>query len=139
MNYKKFGNIWVISLDSGEEVVESLCRFCRDTKVLFGTINGIGATDNAVIGIYDSANRVYKSTMIEGDHEITNITGNISRMENDVYLHIHATLSDAENFTIGWHLTSAVIAGACELFVTAIDAEITRVFNEKTGVYSLKL
>jgi len=138
MNYKKFGNIWVISLDAGEEVVESLCRFCRDNKIMLGAIIGIGATDNAVIGIYDTAKRAYKSTMIEGDHEITNITGNISRMENDVYLHIHATLSDVENFTIGGHLTSAVISGGCELFVTAIDAEITRVFNEKTGLYSLK-
>ena len=60
-------------------------------------------------------------------------------MENDVYLHIHATLSDGENFTIGGHLTSAVITGSCELFVTAVDAEINRVFNEKTGLYSLKL
>jgi len=139
MNYKKFGNIWVISLEAGEEVVESLCRFCRDNKVMLGSISGIGATDNAVIGIYDTVNRVYKSAMIEGDHEITSINGNISRLENDVYLHIHATLSDAENFTIGGHLTSAVISGACELFVTAVDAEVTRVFNEKTGLYSLKL
>ncbi len=139
MNYKKFGSTWIIRLEKGDEVIESLCRFCRDNKVTFGMVSGIGATDNAVIGIYDTSGRVYKSTMIEGDHEITNLTGNISQMDNDVYLHIHATLSDSENFTIGGHLTSAVISGACEIFVTALDAHITRVFDDKTGLNILKL
>jgi predicted DNA-binding protein with PD1-like motif len=102
-------------------------------------VSGIGAADNVVLGIYDTSGRVYNSTMIEGDHEITNLTGNISQMDNDVYLHIHATLSDAKNFTIGGHLTSAVISGACEIFITALDAHITRVFDDKTGLNILKL
>jgi len=139
MNYKKFGNTWIISIEKGEELIESICRFCRDNKITFGMISGIGSTDNAVLGIYDASGRVYNSTMIEGDHDITNLTGNISQMDNDVYLHVHATLSDMKNLTIGGYVTSAVISGVCEIFITVIDAHITRIFDDKTGLNIFKL
>lgn len=139
MKCKKFGNTWIVSIERGEEVVESLRRFCSDNKVFLGTISGIGATDDAVLGIYDTSEKVYRSTMIKGDHEIANLSGNISQKENEVYLHIHATLSDVKNFALAGHLTSAVISGACEVFITVIDGQVTRIFDDKIGLNMFKI
>jgi predicted DNA-binding protein with PD1-like motif len=43
MKFKKFGNKWVVSINIGEEIVETLKKFCEDNQIKLGTINGIGA------------------------------------------------------------------------------------------------
>jgi predicted DNA-binding protein with PD1-like motif len=68
--------------------------------------------------------------------EITNITGNISHKDKEVYLHVHATCSRADYSCVGGHLLSARVNGACELLVDEFgDTEVGRRFDEETGLY----
>jgi hypothetical protein len=69
-----------------------------------------------------------------GDHEITSLTGNISRMNDEVYLHLHINLSDANYQTYGGHLNSAVVSATCEIVVCGLEGEIGRGFSEEIGL-----
>ena len=57
MEYMKFDDAYVVRLDRGEEIVDSLTKICDREKITLATIEGIGAADHAVIGLYMSGNR----------------------------------------------------------------------------------
>ena len=134
MDYRKFGNRYVLRLDRGEEIVGTLKKFCEDERIELGWIKGIGAVNRATIGLFDTKNRQYHSIELEGDHEITSLAGNISTLGGRVYLHLHVNLSDNDFRVRGGHLNSAVISGTGEIVIEAMTGNVDRVFNEEIGL-----
>ncbi len=134
MEAKASGNHWIVRIDKGEEIVATLEQFCRQKGIRLGTVSGIGATDHATIGLFRTRTKEYVRKEVTGDHEITSLTGNISRMEGEVYLHLHISLSDANYHTFGGHLNSAVVSATCEIVVRALDGEVDREFSEEIGL-----
>ena len=74
MEYMKFDDAYVVRLDRGEEIVESLTKICDREKITLATIEGIGAADHAVIGLYNVGEQVYHKTELNGPMEITALT-----------------------------------------------------------------
>jgi predicted DNA-binding protein with PD1-like motif len=134
MEAKASGNHWIVRIDKGEEIVATLEQFCRQKGIRLGTVSGIGATDHATIGLFRTRTKEYVRKEVTGDHEITSLTGNISRMKGEVYLHLHINLSDANYHTFGGHLNSAVVSATCEIVVRALDGEVDREFSEEIGL-----
>ncbi len=66
MEYMKFDDAYVVRLDCGEEIVESLTKICDREKITLATIEGIGAADHAVIGLYNVGEQVYHKTELNG-------------------------------------------------------------------------
>lgn len=134
MEYKKFGDKYVVRLDKGEEIIETLKKFCKEKDITLGWINGLGAVKQATIGLFETAEKEYHSIELTGDHEITSLIGNISVMDGEVYLHIHANLADASYNTKGGHLNSAVISATGEFIIGVINGVIGRKFSEEIGL-----
>ena len=100
MKAKKSGNKFIVRIDRGGEIIETLKQFCRDNYIKPGTVQGIGAANKAVIGLFDVETKKYHSTM-----------------NGEVYLHIHANLCDSENDSLGGHLNSAVVSATFEAII----------------------
>ena len=134
MKFKKIGSKWIVRIDKGEEIVETLKQFCKDNKIKLGTISGIGATDRVTIGLFNTKNKQYHSQELIGDYEITNLSGNVSTMNDEIYLHLHISLADSKYNAYGGHLNSAVISGTGEIVIEEIEDIIEREFNEEVGL-----
>ena len=134
MNYKKFDDKYVVRIDKGEEIVESLRSFCKEKDITLGSVVGLGAVDEVKIGLFETSSKEYHGTELHGDHEITNLTGNISTKDGEIYLHLHINLADSKYNTYGGHLNYAVVSGTCELVITEINGEVEREFNEEVGL-----
>ena len=130
MNYKKFGDKVFVRIDRGEEIVETLKQVCNKLSIKAGTIIGIGATDKAIIGLFDVKTKQYHSKELVGDHEIVPVCGNISTMNDEIYLHLHVNLCNAEHNSFGGHLNSAVVSATFEGVIDIIDGKIDRIFDE---------
>ena len=139
MDYKKFGEKVFVRIDSGEEIVETLTQVCKKLDIAAGTITGIGATDKAIIGLFDMKTKKYHSKELVGDHEIAPVYGNISTMNGEVYLHLHVTLGNSEHMSFAGHLTSAVVSATFEGVIDIIDGEINRTLDTNTDLNILKL
>lgn len=139
MKYRGFGERWIVRIDKGEEIVEELKRFCREKGIRAGSLTGIGATDHARIGSFKGSTREYLATEVKGDHEITNLTGNIAVLDGEVYLHLHVTLSDGDCRAFGGHLNAAVVSGTCEVAVEVFSGEMEREFDPGVGLNLYKL
>lgn len=134
MKFKKIGSKWIVRIDKGEEIVKTLKQFCKENKIKLGTISGIGATDRVTIGLFNARSKQYHSQELIGDYEITNLSGNISTMNDEIYLHLHISLADSKYNAYGGHLNSAVISGTGEIIIEEIEDIIEREFNEEVGL-----
>ena len=134
MEYKKFGNHYVVRMEKGEEIMESLKKLCLDEDIRLGSISGLGAAKEVEIGLFNTETKEYKTTVMRGMFEITSLIGNITRKENEVYLHCHINFSDASLNTFGGHLVKAVISATGEIIITKIDGEVNRRFDEEIGL-----
>lgn len=130
---------YILSLDNHVSIQEALTAFCKEKQIYCGKISGLGAINSATFRFLDPATKQYVDKTFEEQMEITNLTGNISSKDNQVYLHIHITASRRDYTCIGGHLLDARINGACELFVE--DYYLTsagRRADEETGLNMYK-
>ncbi len=138
MNFKRFGEKYVIRIDKEEKIVETLTKICVVNEIYAGMISRIGAVSKAKIGLFNSEEKRYFSTELLGDYEITSLNGNISTMNGEIYLHLHINLADEEHKTFGGHLNEAVVSATCEVIIEKIEGSIEREFDEETGLNLLK-
>ena len=134
MLYKQSGNIYMIRIDAGEEIVESLKKVCEDERIRLGRVEAIGATDHAVIGVYDLEKKEYYPEQIDEFMEIASLNGNITAMDGKPYIHLHATLADQRHVIHGGHVLEMRVGATCEMFVTVPDGEVGRQKDEGLGI-----
>ena len=132
--YRISGDKYVLSLDNHVEVSAALAAFCQELDIRCGAVYGIGAICEATFRFLDPATKQYVDKTFSEQMEITNLTGNISRKDGNVYLHLHITASRRDYTCIGGHLLTARVNGACELVVERFACEAGRRFDEETGL-----
>ena len=66
MDYRKFGSTWMLRIDVGEEIVESLKAMCAREGIRLAQVSAIGAADKASVGVYDLAEKRYHQEDLEG-------------------------------------------------------------------------
>jgi len=134
MTHKQFGNKYIFRLEKGEELVAAVKNFCKENGIKLGTISGIGAANKITLGLFKTQTKEYSPKEFAGDYELTSVLGNISQMNGEVYLHLHATIADINCQVSGGHLSSALISATFEGVIEKIDGEIGRKFNEEIGL-----
>lgn len=138
MEYRKFNNKYVVRLEKGEEVIEQITNVCKTNNIRLGSIIGIGATDNVKIGLYDVVEKTYHSNEFKDRYEIIGLNGNITRMYDEVYLHIHISVSDKEGKVYGGHMNHCYISATCEIIIDEIDGEVARSYDDEIGLNLFK-
>ena len=134
MRYKKTGPVYILRIDRGEEIVETLRRFCAEQKITLGTVQGIGAAGHVEIGLFETAIKEDHTTTLTGDFEITSLLGSITTMDGAPYLHLHANIAGASFHASGGHLSSAVVSGTCEIFIYTVNDSLERTFDADVGL-----
>lgn len=123
----------------GEKIIENLKQFCAKNKIKCGYFSGIGALGEAELAHYIVENKKYTSKILKQPLEIVNMTGNVTTMNNEVYLHCHITLSDEEMKAIAGHLKEGIIAATCEIVLVELNTAISRRYDDLTGLNLLDL
>ena len=134
MNYKRFAEKYVIRIDKGEKIVESIKKICIENNITLGIITGIGAVSKAKIGLFKPEEKKYYSTELSGDYEITSLNGNVTTMNGKIYLHLHINLADEKHKTFGGHLNEAVVSATCEVIIEKIEGKMERELDKETGL-----
>ena len=134
MEFKKFNNDYVVRLNKGENVIESLKKLCREEDIKLAGITGLGASNKVEIGVFNTNTKEYKTKVFDGMFEITSLVGNVTRKDGEVYLHIHINFGDAEGNVFGGHLVESKISATSEIIVRKIDGEVGRKLSEEIGL-----
>ena len=133
MKYTQSGNTYLLVLNKGEEIVSALTQFATETNLACATVSGIGATDDAELGVFDTFEKQYYTKQIRAMTEITALCGNVTQKDGKPYVHLHATLATMFD-VVGGHLTKAVVSATCEIFVQAFPIATNRQFDSVVGI-----
>ncbi len=139
MKHTRKGNVFVIRVDKGEDVMNSLRKFCEEQKMGAGFFTGIGALQYAEIGLFSEEDKRYAMNKIEKPLEIANLTGSVAMAENGLVIHAHATLGDEKGRVYAGHLAKGIVSVTCEIFLTVLEDELKRKEDERTGLKLLDL
>lgn len=81
-------------IEQGEDLVETLTDLCREHDVHAGQIQAIGALSHAEIARFDSKAGDYTTVFSgEGDFDLISLSGNVSRLGEQVVLRLESLLS----------------------------------------------
>lgn len=140
MVYSFDGFNYLIRLDKGERLQESLLLFVAQTKLDGAWLNGLGGALEATLGFYDLNNKQYRWQTFEGLREVISLTGNIASDEQgQPVFHLHGVLSDENYQTIGGHVKDLVAAATLELFIHRAYKPTKRKANPGVGLPLLDL
>lgn len=141
MTYRFDSYNYIVRLEKGELLVESLIKLVETQAIKAAWVNGLGGALWAELGFYDLPTKKYKWQRFDELLEITALQGNISWRGNKPALHIHGTLSGRDFKTIGGHVKEVAVAGTCEIFLHTIfgDKPLLRSLNSETGLALLDL
>ena len=139
MKSKKFDSTYVLRLDRGERIVETLTAFCAKEKIAAAHFNGLGTCRGAELGFFHMEAGAYAFQTFPGDCEITALHGNISLVDGKPHVHAHAVLGDDQFRSWSGHLKEAEVLAVCEIVLTRLKGTLVRMRNEKSGLTPLDL
>ena len=134
MEYKRFDDTYVIRMDRGEEVMTCLEDICEKEGIRLASVEAIGAVDRAVVGLYDVGEKVYHRKEFNEPMEIASLLGTVTEKDGKPYLHLHATLCDADMQTHGGHVNELRISATCEMVLRLIPGAVGRRLDDVTGL-----
>ena len=134
MQYKRFNDTYMLRIDKGEEVIQSLTEMCEKEDIRLAEVSAIGAADYAAIGVYDLGTGTYHREELPFFMEIASLAGSVTRMNNKPYIHLHTTLADQQNKTHAGHVIELRIGATCEMFVRVLPGEVIRKKDEEVGL-----
>ncbi len=102
MQSSEEGNVVMVKLSDGEDVLASLEQVCREHKVVSGAVHwGIGMLRDFEIGFF--APNGYEKKTYSDRHELVALHGSIA-MGSDPMFHIHVAVAGRDHTVIGGHL-----------------------------------
>lgn len=132
--YKQFGNKFVLNISNRAEITTAITAFVEKHDIKLGTVYGIGAVNKAVLRFYDPITKEHVDKTFSEQMEISNLSGNISQMDEKPYIHLHITLGRTDYTALTGHLLTANIHGAGEIVIEKFDGEVGRRYDDVTGL-----
>ena len=117
---------YIIRLEAGEPIIETLTAFMTSRDVGFATISAIGAMDRAEVGWWNGETREYEFHLFEEQMEILSFQGTCTLMDSKPFLHLHCMLGRHDLSVIGGHLKEGRAYPMAEVWIQAQDAEVRR-------------
>jgi predicted DNA-binding protein with PD1-like motif len=118
---------YVLRLDPGEEILASLTDFARHEGVRAGLISGLGAASDLELGFFVRGEDRYVRETLAGEHEILALTGNLSAIAGEPFVHCHILVAGEDLAARGGHLFRAVVTVTCEVQIVTDPGTIERV------------
>ena len=77
---------------------------------------------------------MYFDNVFEEPTEIVSLSGTVTRMNGEPYVHLHASAGRADGSVCGGHLKRALIGATGEIVLRPADIAVGRVRDERTGL-----
>jgi len=132
---KRLQGAYLVRLEKGEEVIQSLEQFADAYRLGFASLTAIGTFERVTLGYYDPDTRAYRNEGVEEGVEVLTMSGNISRGEDgERIVHAHVTVGRSDYATLGGHVVEATVGPTLEVIVRTATTTIRRRHDPDTGL-----
>ncbi len=129
------GDTHVLRLEKERDLLGQLTDYCKSEGINAAQITALGAVTEAVVAYYDQDEEIYKETHIDKEMEMIQATGNVSYLDEDRFLHMHATFADEKGDVHAGHLRDGNIVFAGEATIQELEGpHLVRKNDPATGL-----
>ncbi len=139
MRYQQFGARYVVRLESGERVVETLSKFLDARGIGFAEISAAGALQSLTLGYWNADSHKYQFRDFDEQVEAVSFQGNASLKDGKAFLHVHGVFGRSDYSTIAGHITEASVHPTFEVWLRTEELAIRREHDDTTGLDLLAL
>jgi predicted DNA-binding protein with PD1-like motif len=127
MKIKRTETGFLVVLDVGDEVMDSLKKLAAAERIGMASLTAIGAVRNVVLGYLDLGRKKYLKREFGADSmELIAMTGNLGLLNGEPVAHCHAVVGDRDMRVSGGHLFEASVSVTVEIFLRVYEGEIIR-------------
>lgn len=130
--------MFITRLCHGKDLISEIGRVCEDERIKTGWFIVIGALKNVTYGFYEQSSKQYMKSSFDKECEITSCTGNVSILDDKIFIHAHINFSDDKGNVKGGHLFSGEIFAA-EILIFDYKDTLTREFDKETNLKLWKI
>jgi hypothetical protein len=132
--------VFVLILDPGEEVFDTITRFAADEDLAGASLTALGAFERAIVGWLDLHTRAYRRIPIDEQCEVLSIVGDIATGDDSKpSLHLHVVLGLRDGTTRGGHLLEGVVRPTLEVTIAEATAHLRRRRRPEFGIALIDL
>ena len=122
MEYKRVDASHIlVRLVPGEEIMTSLLKVAEKETIDFAMIQGLGAVDEVVLGLYNVKTKEYTETKLEGIFEVISLTGTLDKKDGKHYGHDHICVGTTIGIT-------------AEIILTVLPTTVNRIEEPSMGI-----
>ena len=125
---------FILALNLGEDLFDSILRCANDANIKSASLSGLGTLDDIMLAYYNLDTKQYQEKLFPGMYELISLNGNIAILEDELFVHIHASIGDENYRVFGGHVMSGIVGPACEITVTPLPGKIQRGYDDRTGL-----
>lgn len=126
---------FVLVLEKGEKLLETITQFAKEKELRGAFISGIGALEDVELGYYNLHTKEYQRKMFNhGDYELLAVNGNLSLKNGQPYVHAHCSIAGEDFKVYGGHLFEATVAVTAEIFCAPFGNMPVREPNDQIGL-----
>jgi predicted DNA-binding protein with PD1-like motif len=129
---------YVLAFDKGQEVMASLLAFAKKQPLTAGGLTGIGAVSGAVLAFFDRKAREYKHIPVGEQAEVASLIGNVSLVDGEPFLHVHAVLGLPDGSARVGHVLEAHVWPTLEVVLTTWTQGVRRDRDKETCLELLR-
>lgn len=134
MKYTNDGLVYIIRIDKGEKVIESLLNFLQKEEIKSAKFLGLGALNYVTLRFFKQEEKEFKEINFKENFEITNITGIVTTKNNQAHIHSHISLAD-ENFNLrGGHFVEGIVGATVEISLITDKNMVNRKYSSEINL-----
>ncbi|MGM9998339.1 MAG: PPC domain-containing DNA-binding protein [Candidatus Bruticola sp.] len=126
MQWKRNGELILVTMVPGDKLKASILQAAKEAGLKAAVVSGLGGVRNIELGLAKADLSGYDTTSFAGSWELVNLTGNISTLEGEPFLHAHAALGGVNGEMKGGHLIEAEINVTAEIFLLPLAEPVKR-------------
>ena len=135
MRYQKTDSTYILTIDRGEKVIETVTAFCKSEGIQNAYFNGIGAISNLTCGYYALDEKKYYFTDYDSLLEVISLTGNVMLKDDEPFVHMHGVFTGTDNNAFGGHVKEMRVGVTLEVILTPLASSLDRQLNDDIGLF----
>lgn len=125
---------FLLALIKGDDLFEAILSQAKEAGWKNASIHGIGALTQVELAYYELETQTYHTKLFPHIYELISLHGNITLVDQQPFLHLHAAIADEQYQVFGGHLMKARVAVAAEILIHPLESEHHRAFHPEIGL-----
>ena len=139
MRYQRFGERYIVRLETGEPIIHTLTGFLQAERIEFANLSAAGAVNQVRLAYWNAETRAYEEREFQEQLEVVSFEGNAALKDGAPFLHLHGVFGRRDFSPIAGHIKEARVHPTLEVWLRTEDVAVRRAHDSTSGLDLLDL